>query len=171
MSKIVEFTKSYQNEVVKHILDIQNNELRLGLSLEDQPDLLSIEENYQKTGGNFWIAIDHDKVVGTIGLYNLGQNTGDLRKMFVKPDYRGPELGTSKSLLNILIKWTIDNNFENIFLETNSAFKAAIKFYHKNGFKKVEKRQLPPNFPIMKVAESFFVYEIKQNLQNIMAIE
>lgn len=109
------------------------------------------------------MAIDkQDNVIGTIALFNLGLHTGDLRKMFLKKQYRGSDLGISKKLLETLIEWAIANKYEKIFLETNSTFKAAIKFYLKNGFTQVEKNQLPQNFPVLKVAELFFVRELNK---------
>lgn len=67
--KIKQFEPIYQNEAVSLILDIQNNEAKINLSLKEQPDLLDINKHYIATGGNFWIAVDDDNhVIGTIAL-------------------------------------------------------------------------------------------------------
>ena len=39
------------DEIISLILDIQNNESKINLSLEEQPDLLTIHDSYQKNGG------------------------------------------------------------------------------------------------------------------------
>lgn len=41
----------YASEIIALILDIQNNESKIHLSLEEQPDLLDIHENYHSLGG------------------------------------------------------------------------------------------------------------------------
>ena len=41
---------------------------KIGLSLQEQPDLLDIHRSYQQAGGEFWIALSDDRVIGTIGL-------------------------------------------------------------------------------------------------------
>jgi len=161
MIRIAEYTSEYHEQVIRHILAIQNDEFHLGLRLEDQPDLDSIETSYHQAGGNFWIAVDeHDVVIGTIAIFNLGNNNAYLRKMFIKPAWRGKEKGVSMNLLNILLQWTEAHGYERIYLETISVFKAAVIFYSRNGFKKIDRSELPPNFHIIKVAEFFFVREL-----------
>ena len=46
------------DEIISLILDIQNNESKINLSLEEQPDLLTIHDSYQKmevSSGLRWI--------------------------------------------------------------------------------------------------------------------
>jgi N-acetylglutamate synthase-like GNAT family acetyltransferase len=161
MIKIVEYSGSYQDQTVQHILDIENNEFFLNVNLEDQPDLISIEESYQKPGGNFWIALDDkDGIVGTIALFNLGNNFGDLRKLFVKPHYRGEHVGLSEKLLRVLLDWAILNKYKKIYLETTSKFSAAINFYKKHRFEQINVDDLPENFPKIRLAELFFVFDM-----------
>lgn len=155
--QIFEFETSLQSEVVQHILEIENEEFNLGLTLYDQPDLTDIAASYQLQGGNFWIALDKGKVIGTIALFNLGNGYGDLRKMFVKQAFRGTEYGLGKHLLNILIAWAITHRYRKIFLETTTRFAAAVRFYQKNDFVEIPPEQLPANFPVIRVAEKFMV--------------
>lgn len=42
------YSGKYDEEIIALILDIQNNESKINLSLEEQPDLLDIRECYQK---------------------------------------------------------------------------------------------------------------------------
>lgn len=162
MIRFSEYTDSYQDKVVQHIVEILNDEFHLNLFNEELPDLISIKKNYQEGGGNFWIAINETgEVIGTIGLFNLGNNAADLRRMFVKPAYRGKEKGVSKKLLDLLLIFAKDKGFKKIYLESTSVFKAAARFYSKNGFEKVDRTELPDNFPVVRVAEYFFVRELE----------
>ncbi len=65
---IEKYSGKYDDEIISLILDIQNNESKINLSLEEQPDLFNINKSYQQGGGEFWIAVFDGKVIGTIGL-------------------------------------------------------------------------------------------------------
>ncbi len=76
------------------ILDIQNNEAGIGLSIEEQPDLNDIVAYYNTNGGNFWIVLDNEnQVIGTIGLMKFDSEWCVLKKFFVKLDYRSQKIG------------------------------------------------------------------------------
>ena len=155
MITIEEFRSSYQAEVVNHILDIENNEFNMDLTLELQSDLKDIYSSYQKQNGNFWIALDNNSIVGTIGIYSLAESTGELRRMFVKPQYRGKEFKIGQKLLDILLEWSKTNGYKQILLETTSWLIAANKFYAKNNFKEISIVDLPENFPVLRVSGKF----------------
>jgi len=142
------------------ILQIQQDEFSLPISIKDQPDLEDIENFYQKNG-NFWVALDDDKVVGTTALISIGNGDGTLRKMFVKKEYRGKDKGISSSLLSFLLNWAGENNYKRIFLGTTPQFLAAHRFYEKNNFINIQKEDLPETFPVMKVDKIFYRYIIK----------
>lgn len=50
--KIETYSGKYDEQIVPLILNIQNNEAKINLSLQEQPDLLDIYRSYQKDGGN-----------------------------------------------------------------------------------------------------------------------
>ena len=62
------YCENCDDEIISLILGIQNDENKLNLSLEEQPDLLDIRRCYQQDGGEFWIAFSEGEVIGTIGL-------------------------------------------------------------------------------------------------------
>ena len=90
MIEIKEFGPFYQQQVVEHILDIENNEFNMNLTLDMQPDLIDIHLAYQQQRGNFWIAIDNNVIVGTIGIYNLQESAAELREIKRRPVQCGP---------------------------------------------------------------------------------
>ncbi|URZ00768.1 GNAT family N-acetyltransferase [Clostridium felsineum] len=160
MVKIYEYKDEFKNNIMKMILKIQQEEYNLPITANDQPDLTNIETFYQQNNGNFWVGIDNGLVVGTIAIKSIGDGNAMLRKMFVKYEYRGSDIGLSKKLLSILIDWASQKKFNRIFLGTTSEFLAAHKFYKKNGFKEINKEDLPINFPIMKVDKKFYYYRL-----------
>jgi N-acetylglutamate synthase-like GNAT family acetyltransferase len=154
------FLPVYEKQVTDLIVAIQRKEFNIPITADDQPDLKNIPEYYQKGNGNFWVALHNDKVVGTVSLLDIGGNLVALRKMFVNRDYRGREIGAAQKLLEISLDWAKTHGICKIYLGTTSRFLAAHRFYEKNGFKEISKRDLPETFPIMKVDTRFYQYEV-----------
>lgn len=87
---------------------------------------------YKNNGGNFWLAVDNEKIVGTISLEKIENNIGILKGMYVDKDYRNK--GIASNLLNLLFNFAKENNYKKILLDTYEEFKIAIKYYEKIGF-------------------------------------
>ena len=155
MISIKEFDISYQTQAIDHILDIENNEFNMGLTLKMQPDLVDIHTMYQKQKGNFWIALNNNNLIGTIGIYFLTDTSVELRRMFVKPQYRGKEYGVGQKMLDTALNWAKANSYKEVFLETTDWLVAASRFYTKNDFEEISKDQLPDNLPVLRYSGKF----------------
>ena len=138
------------------ILPIQQLEFNVPVTIEDQPDLMDIETNYQRTGGEFWGAKAGEELVGTIALIDIGQHGGAIRKMFVRKEFRGKELQIAQRLLEILIDYCRRREITDLYLGTVHWLHAAIRFYERNGFVRIEKAELPAGFPLMAVDNTFY---------------
>ncbi len=154
------YTGDFQQQVSELILQIQRNEFGVPITLEDQPDLSSIPSFYQKRNGNFWIALSDGKVVGTIALIDIGHNEVALRKMFVHENFRGGEFKTGQKLFDTAARWMEAHHVQTVTLGTLEKFKAAQKFYRRNGFVEIEKENLPSYFPRMPLDNTFFRKQI-----------
>jgi GNAT superfamily N-acetyltransferase len=157
---IQEFQPAYQDQVIDLIVPIQQD-FGIQITADDQPDLKTIPQFYQRGNGNFWIALDDDRVVGTVALVDIGSQQVALRKMFTHPDYRGKEKGVAARLLETVFNWARDRQVIDIYLGTTDKFLAAHRFYEKNGFVEMTKADLPPNFPVMGVDSKFYRYQIR----------
>ena len=131
-------------------------EFGVPITVEDQPDLLDIPAYYQQGSGNFWVALSDGEVVGTIALRDIGNHQGALRKMFVKPAYRGKEKGVARRLLEELIRSATTAGIRDLYLGTIDAFVAAHRFYERNGFVQIDATALPEAFPLMGVDTRFY---------------
>lgn len=158
--RIETYSKIYQREVSELIISIQRNEFHVPITLDDQPDLKSIETFYQSGKGNFWIALQNENVVGTIALIDIGKDQVALRKMFVRSAYRGAPFNTGQQLMDVVFAWCRQKRIRQIILGTLERFIAAQKFYRRNGFIEVQKEQLPQNFPRMALDNMFFAKSI-----------
>jgi putative acetyltransferase len=161
MIEIKPYESHHRVQIVALILNIQQNEFQVPITIKDQPDLLIIDEFYQQRNGQFWVALTPDnQVVGTIALIDNGQTFGTIRKMFVRADMRGKERGVAASLFKILEDKAIDNKMSALYLGTVHKLKASHRFYQKNGFDEIPKKELPLNYPLMLVDTMFFKKEL-----------
>ncbi|MCP4119405.1 MAG: GNAT family N-acetyltransferase [Desulfobacteraceae bacterium] len=159
--KIAPYSPEHGEKVVDLIVGIQRNEFNIPITIDDQPDLLTIPAFYRKGKGNFWVALDKDQVVGTISLLDIGNGRAALRKMFVAKAYRGAGTATASHLLDRALAWSREQGIDEIFLGTTSKFKAAHRFYEKSGFLLIPKSRLPRSFPVMAVDTRFYQYTVR----------
>lgn len=143
-------------ELIHMILTIQQQEFAIAITREDQPDLANIPQFYQQGNGNFWVALCGTKVVGSVGLIDIGNQQVALRKMFVSAAFRGPHFSVASSLLATVLAWVRQRKLQSIFLGTTDKFIAAHRFYEKHGFEKIDQADLPTTFPVMRVDTVFY---------------
>lgn len=139
------------------ILGIQQGEFGFPITWEDQPDLHDIAGWYRRGTGEFWVAKDEaGRIVGTVGLKDIGGGAGALRKMFVAAPWRGSERGVALSLVETLLAHARARGLATILLGTTEAFRAAHRFYEKCGFHRVDGATLPHAFPRMSGDTRFY---------------
>jgi GNAT superfamily N-acetyltransferase len=127
-------------EVADLVLSIQNREAGLDLTLDDQPDLLRIAQEYRD--GGFWVAVDgNEAIVGSIGLLVYGR-IGVLKKFFVAQIYRGSG-GPAIGLLNALLTRARMLKLTDIVLDTPSVATRSHAFYERGGFRRATAADLP----------------------------
>ncbi len=160
--RIQPIQNKYENEIVDLILNIQQKEFNVPVTLEDQPDLLDIENFYYKPGGLFLGAFIDEKLVGTIALVKFNAEAGAIRKMFVKKEYRGKEFQIAQQLLEQLIAYSKENGIKDLYLGTVTLLQAALRFYEKNNFVTIPKEALPTDFPLMKPDNVFCHLNLNQ---------
>ena len=156
MIEVVPFSRDHLAGVIDVILSIQRVAFGVPITVEDQPDLLDIPGFYQQGGGDFWVALADGEVVGTVALRDIGNHQGALRKMFVKPAYRGKELGVARRLLEQLLLFATSAEVRDVFLGTTDKFVAAHRFYERNGFDRIPAAALPEAFPRMSLDTRFY---------------
>ncbi|RUT69238.1 GNAT family N-acetyltransferase [Flavobacterium cupreum] len=152
----------YEKEIVDLILNIQQKEFNVPITLEDQPDLLNIKDFYFESGGCFLGAFIDGKLVGTIALVKFSAEAGAIRKMFVRKEFRGKEYSIAQQLLEQLIQYSEENGLKNLYLGTVTILQAALRFYERNNFITIPKETLPDDFPIMRPDNVFCHLQLNQ---------
>ena len=159
---LIPIENEYANAVIDLVLNIQQNEFNIAITLEDQPDLLDITNFYHAGGGGFWGAFINEELVGTIALVKFDDNAAAIRKMFVKKEFRGKEHGIAQKLLDTLIHYCKENGIDDLYLGTVSVLEAALRFYERNHFVRIEKESLPKKFPVMSADNVFCHLNLKK---------
>ncbi|HVO74548.1 MAG TPA: GNAT family N-acetyltransferase [Ignavibacteriaceae bacterium] len=107
-----------------------------GLSMDPEgtdKDLLNLDESYLKNGGWFEVIVDpRKKIIGSYGLFKIDNDSCELRKMYLYPEFQG--LGLGKKMLNKAVLKAKELGFKEIILETNKLLNQAIGLYKKYGF-------------------------------------
>lgn len=99
------------------------------------PELLAKEwlKHISKGTGCLWVATVKEKPVGTIGFLKTDEESAELVRLVVHPDYRGQ--GYGKELVQFLIRSTKVIGFNRIHLHSYIKQIDVIKLYLQSGFK------------------------------------
>jgi GNAT superfamily N-acetyltransferase len=159
MSKLTisPFDAADRDAVAALVVAIQRDEFGVPITYDQQPDLQDPIAFFCRGGGGFWTAkAGAGEIVGTIGLTVFAPGQAALRKMFVHADYRGAAHGVAQTLLDTLLSHARAEKLASVWLGTTEFFKAAHRFYAKNGFSEIDAARLPSGFPRMKPDTRFF---------------
>lgn len=136
------FQTADRDAVIALILGIQNDENSLGLSIEDQPQLLDIDEHFLRNGGGFWVAVEESgSVIGSIGLLRKTADCAVLRSFFIAAPWRGS--GCAQLLYSHLLSFARAAGISTLILDTPSIARRAQRFYLREGFVQISREQLP----------------------------
>lgn len=118
---------------------------RLGLEFQNfDKELNELEYQYGfPIGGLFLIKDEHDKYIGCGGIRKFKEGIAELKRMYIKTEYRGNGLG--KRLLEKLVKLAEDLEYDRIWLDTLESLEAATHLYKKYGFKEQKPYRFNPN--------------------------
>ncbi|CAJ1198771.1 hypothetical protein CPR19088_GLDEOEPO_02526 [Companilactobacillus paralimentarius] len=144
---------TYQNnphhlaQLVDLINYCQNIEAKLNIKMAEQDDIFQIDDYYQEKGGNFWIALENNQVVGSIALLPLDNQTAVLKKFFTYPQFRGQPNRLGARLYQQLLSFAKDHNFQRLVLDTPEGETRSHYFYEKQGFKQFELQNFNASHP------------------------
>jgi GNAT superfamily N-acetyltransferase len=90
---------------------------------------------YEPPGGGLWVARLDDSAVGCVALHGLGQNIGEIKRMYVQPAHR--RHGVARALLNHVIDEARKRGYGTIRLGTLTEMTPAQQLYESFGFRKI----------------------------------
>jgi len=115
----------------------QGDEFTLGLYPPESSHLLGVEE-LERAGVTVFAARENGSALGMLALVDRGDDTAELKRMFVLPQARGR--GIASDLISSLEKFATSHDIGTVQLETGPLQHAAIRLYERTGYR------LIPNF-------------------------
>ncbi len=144
MSEPVIETQENEVDVVKYSDNLQEQVLNLIKNVRAENDLETDEvefadledpnEEYLNKGGVFYVALDSNGfVVGTIALSINSDTQGEIKRFYLKPEFR--KKGIGKALIKQALEFCKKQSLQECVLKTDQKLVKAIEFYRDHGFK------------------------------------
>ena len=78
-----------------------------------------------------------DEVAACGGVQRIDARTGEIKRMWVDPGWRGVGLG--QRLLTLLEAAAVDHGWRRVVLDTNETLSEAIRMYERAGYQPIER--------------------------------
>ena len=95
-------------------------------------ELENIPGKYKKPDGCIILACKNSDSIGCVGMRPLDGITCEIKRLYIKPDYRG--FGLGKLLTKKVLEYCIERGYIKVFLDTTSSMESAINIYKSLGF-------------------------------------
>ena len=114
-----------QDEIVRQYLILQHYEKEL-----EHP-----ESKYGMPDGRLYLAYWDSRLAGCIGLRKLDEKRGELKRLYVRPDFRGRQIG--EQLIRQILADAREIGYRHVLLDTLPFLHSAIRLYRKIGFHEI----------------------------------
>lgn len=112
-------------------------ELGVDLSFQDfAAELAGLPGAYASPAGRLLLARDESNVAGCVALRPLGEGSCEMKRLFVRPEYRASGLG--RTLVERLIAEARGIGYQRMLLDTLPSMQRAQRLYESLGFRDVE---------------------------------
>jgi GNAT superfamily N-acetyltransferase len=134
----LEIKSAYNDlELIKILFSEYAQSLEVDLCFQDfNRELDLLPGKYAQPDGRLYLAYWNNHLAGCVALRRYDQNRAELKRLFIREEFRG--LGLSKHLIKRIIQDAKDIGYENIVLDTLNTMKPAIALYQSFGFKEIE---------------------------------
>ena len=99
-------------------------------------EVRNLKMKYDYPMGRLYIALDGTLPAGCIGLKRIDDAACEMKRLYVRPEYRGRNLG--QQLVTKIIEDAREIGYESMLLDTLPFLKSALKLYEKNGFYEID---------------------------------
>jgi len=97
-----------------------------------EDELAELPGEYTPPDGALLIAVGRVGVAGCVALRKLGEGICEMKRLYVRPAFRG--LGLGRILANSVVKMAIESGYSTMRLDTLDRLKSAMKLYESMGF-------------------------------------
>ena len=93
-------------------------------------------DKFAEPDGRLLLVEVDGEIVGTISLRKIRRDCGEIKRMYIKPEFRGGKLGNL--MIEKVISISEENGFSKLFLDTSLFMSSAETLYKKYGFKEID---------------------------------
>lgn len=133
LEEIKVILNEYLTFIAKELIKAPFN-FNLDIEHEVNFTLNNLDKFAEPDGRLLLIEVDSE-IAGTISLRKIREDAGEIKRMYIKPKFRGNKLGNL--LIKEVIKISQENEFQKLYLDTANFMSSAIYLYKKYGFKKI----------------------------------
>ena len=102
-----------------------------------EKELAELPGEYVPPTGRLFLALDGDRVSGCVALRTLGNGACEMKRLYVRPDFRGKGLG--RELTHTVINAARELGYQRIRLDTlPGRMDRALAMYRSLGFREIE---------------------------------
>lgn len=107
-------------------LDIQNYD----------GELEHLEDKYGQPAGRLYLAYYDEKLAGCIGLRKIDGENCEMKRLYVRPEFRGKRIGNQ--LIRRIIEDARKIGYSYMLLDTLPFLESAVRLYRKYGFYEID---------------------------------
>ena len=93
-------------------------------------------DKFAEPDGRLLLVEVDGQIAGTISLRKIREDCGEIKRMYIKPEFRGKKLGNL--MIEKVINISEENGFSKLFLDTGLFMSSAVSLYKKFGFKETD---------------------------------
>ncbi len=145
MYEIIEATSENEIEEVRTLFLEYANWLDFSLCFQGfDEELAELPGKYSPPDGRLYLAVSGGKYAGCIGLRRFKDGVCEMKRLYVRPEFRG--LGIGNALIEKIIADAKAIGYEKMRLETiKERMGKAVEIYEERGFVKIEAYYDNPN--------------------------
>ena len=142
-TKIIQATEKNQISSVKELFLEYAESLNFKLCFQDfDKELESLPGDYSPPDGRLYIALYENKPVGCIALRKFMDSVCEMKRLYVRPQFRGNNIG--KKLVELLIEDARKIGYKKMVLDTVPSMQTAQKLYRSFGFCEIKPYRINP---------------------------
>lgn len=149
------------DEVLAEIIRANLEKLHLNIPgtayFDPELDHLSVYYNSDPKKRTYFVALDETaQVVGGVGIAEFEgiSDCAEIQKLYLDDSTKGK--GYGKELMKIAENWAREAGYKQLYLETHSNLKVAMKLYEKAGFQQIER----PESVLHRTMDHFYLKKL-----------